>query len=356
MKKFILSIMALCSAAIVSAQTTEVVTATLQSGDVTTVYYGIDALKTAVTNAQDGSIITLSSGTFNVPANIDKSVKIYGAGMEDDETTGISRTYLNGGITMNGAYGDQIDNLYLEGLRINGDINVNKPTGDELMEGLKVVKCRANNINVRINSTNIILRQSVCANIHGNSTTATGMMIQNCVVGGSLRDFDRTTSAVVVDHSLLSFDYNGSSTSGAQHHGYYYKNSIINYYVEGGTGAVITYCVASGEGGRLNPSTNAVSNCYYSSDYTNWETLFADGQANLNYEVTGTTSTPRTWQLRKPTVYVGDDGTQVGPAGGDYPWDIIPSTPRITQSTIASKTVDGKLSISIKAEARPVVE
>ena len=86
-----------------------------------------------------------------------------------------------------------------------------------------------------------------------------------------------------------------------------------------------------------------------------WSDFYADGQNNANFYLTDTT-TPRTWQLKSPETYVGDDNTPIGPAGGEYPWDLIPSTPRITQSNIASKTVDGKLTISIKAEARPVVE
>jgi len=76
MKKFILSIMALCSAAIVSAQQTETISATLQTGDNTQVFYSITALVDALNAADNGSIITLSSGTFNVPSNIEKQVKI----------------------------------------------------------------------------------------------------------------------------------------------------------------------------------------------------------------------------------------------------------------------------------------
>ena len=76
MKKIILSLFALVGTLSASAQQTEAVTATLQNGANSTVYYGIDALKTAIANAQDGGIITLSSGTFNVPDNIDKSVRI----------------------------------------------------------------------------------------------------------------------------------------------------------------------------------------------------------------------------------------------------------------------------------------
>lgn len=102
MKKFSLFVVALVGTLLAHAQQTEAVTATLQNGAKSTVYYGIDAFKTAFANAQDGGIITLSSGTFNVPDNIDKSVRIYGAGMEDDAATNIAKTYLVKAINIKG--------------------------------------------------------------------------------------------------------------------------------------------------------------------------------------------------------------------------------------------------------------
>ena len=98
-------------------------------------------------------------------------------------------------------------------------------------------------------------------------------------------------------------------------------------------------------------------NCY--TDYSKWAdylaSIFADGQGNLSYTLDDT-QIPRRWEIANPDVFIGDDGTAVGPAGGDYPWDKIPSTPRIISSKIANKTVGGKLHVTVKAEARPVTE
>ena len=351
MKKIIFSFVALFCALTVKAQQTEAVTATLQNGDVTTVYYGIDALKTAVTNAQNGAIITLSSGIFNVPSNIDKSVRIYGAGMDDDATTGIAKTTLNGKININGVEGVQTDNIYMEGLYINGAIYI-ASTDDDQIENLKVVKCRFAGLDCRENSNHFIFRQcKVDGGMGGSSSVATGMMIQNCWINGVVRDF-ATESTLVVDHCFLAAlpdaDY------GSQWHGpYYFKNTITNcgsgYRCNSfSDGAVLINCLMRVYKGGVITRTN----CYAEMALGD---LFADGQNNSDYYLTDTT-TPRTWALAAPETYVGDDNTQIGPAGGEYPWDVIPSTPRIIQSNIASKTVDGKLSISIKAEARPVTE
>lgn len=352
MKKLLLSLVALLGAIAVNAQQTEATTATLQTGDVSKVFYGIDAFKTALTEAQDGSIITLSSGVFNVPSNLDKSVKIYGAGMEDDAETGIVKTTLNGVIYINGVDGVQTDNIYMEGIYVNGSIYI-AATDDDQIENFKVVKCRFAGLDCRENSNRFIFRQCrINGGMGGNNSVATGMMIQNCWIDGIIRNF-ATESTLVVDHCL--FSGNPDADYGNQWHGpYYYKNTIM--YASGSG----YHCHAISDGGVLINCLNRFTrggvttktNCYAEIA---WSDLFADGQNDAAFYLTDTT-TPRTWALAAPETYVGDDGTQIGPAGGEYPWNLIPSTPRITQSTIASKTVDGKLSISIKAEARPVVE
>ena len=358
MKKIIISLMALFGMTTANAQITEATTATLQNGDNSAVFYGIDALKTAVANAQDGGIITLSSGTFNVPDNIDKSVRIYGAGMEDDATTNIAKTYLVGGINIKGVEGVQTDNIYMEGLYINGAIYI-ASTDDDLIENLKVVKCRFAGLDCRENSNHFIFRQcKVDGGMGGSNSVATGMMVQNCFITGRIGGF-ATESAVLFDH-CLSVLYIDADYEGNRNDAHFYKNCILRYkdsYHASGlkTGAVAVNCM--GRYGYMKSNGNTLTNCYtdQSSALPSYQELFADGQNNLDYYITGTT-TPRTWALAAPDTYVGDDNTQIGPAGGEFAWDIIPSTPRITQSNIASKTVNGKLSISIKAEARPVTE
>lgn len=351
MKKLFLSLVALICAMTANAQQTEATTATLQTGDVSKVFYGINALSLALTEAQDGSIITLSSGSFNVPGNIDKSVKIYGAGYLNDDETGIGRTYLNGTITMNGIYNEHKDNIYMEGLYINGDINVNNASNDELIAGFKIVKCSFNSINIREHCDQFIIRQCYVRNaIWGDNITATGFSIENSWIGGRVYNFNAATSGIIVKNNVMvyytsySYDY--------PHGPYYYENCIFNNkYVD--AGAVLVNCLGW-QAAMSNNSLNTTTNCYYQPEWIDWATFFADHQNDLNFF--DADNKARKWILNNPTKFVGTDAKPVGPTGGDFPWDLIPSTPRITQSTVASKTVDGKLSISIKAEARPVSE
>lgn len=73
MKKLFLSIIALATSTVGYAQVTEQLTATLQSGTATKVFYGNDGLKTAIAEAATNDIITLSSGVFNNPGAVDKA-------------------------------------------------------------------------------------------------------------------------------------------------------------------------------------------------------------------------------------------------------------------------------------------
>lgn len=325
----------------------EAISATLQRGESTTVYYGTDALKQALDDAEEGNIITLSSGTFSTPANFNKSVKIYGAGYEDDTLTGVARTFLAGGVTMDGLDGQHPDYFYMEGVWINGDININKLETDTLIQGTKFVKCRMGTFNMKSNSDATILRQCfINGHIHGNNAVATGFIAQNCYITDRVQWFD-TKSVVLIDHSILTYNTYG-------HGPYLYKNSIINYYLD--LGATAVNCVGTHRE-ISNNSQNTLVHCY--TEYSNWAdylgSIFTDGQKNLNYTLDGT-SIPRRWEIADPETFMADDSTAVGPAGGSYPWDKIPSTPRIISSKIGNKTVGGKLHVTVKAEARPVTE
>lgn len=310
MKIVLLSLVALCCAMTAGAQQTEASTATLQTGTVSKVFYGIDAFKSALTEAQSGSIITLSSGVFNVPTNLNKSVKIYGAGMDDDPVSGIMKTTLNGAININGVEGVQTDNIYMEGIYVNGAIYI-AATDDDQMENLKVVKCRFASLDCRENSNHFIFRQcKVDGGMGGNSSIATGMMIQNCWINGLVRDFN-SSSTIVVDHCFLAALPDADYSSN-WHGPYYYKNTIAynttSYRCNSfSDGAVLINCLMRVYRGGVITKTN----CY---DTIGWGDLFADKQNNSEYYLTGTT-TPRTFKLADPTTYVGDDGTEIGPAG-----------------------------------------
>ena len=73
--------------------------ATLSHEGSTTAFYGAEALGNALNAAQNGDVITLSSGSF-AAKNISKGVTIRGAGMSVGEN-GALPTVLQGGFIIN---------------------------------------------------------------------------------------------------------------------------------------------------------------------------------------------------------------------------------------------------------------
>ena len=102
MKKNLLSMIALVCTMTAHAQLSDRVSATLQVGENTTIFYGFDAFKDAITAAPSDavSVITLSPGAFNNPGEITKKVKIYGAGFQEDTENNVSETRVSGDLTI----------------------------------------------------------------------------------------------------------------------------------------------------------------------------------------------------------------------------------------------------------------
>ena len=174
MKKFFFSFLVALTTLTANAQETDKQMATLQHGDQTLVFYGIDAFQQALSAAADTlDVITLSSGEFNPPYyRISGSITVYGAGFEDDETTGTNQTYINGDIYLQPADtededgniikgGKPVNGVHLEGLYIGGGVYCEN-NNDVPICNLSIVKCHLlSGITFRAPSYNCTFRQSV---------------------------------------------------------------------------------------------------------------------------------------------------------------------------------------------------
>ena len=220
MKKILLSIIALCCSVVAGAQnSSQIVSAILQTGDVATVYYGADALKSAYNAAENGSVITLTSGTFNSPGNITKSVSIYGVGFEDNLTEGMQKTFINGEISYSAdSEGHVLENFVLEGVHC-GTIWIKE------VSCLTIAKCRFNGLG--ISGTGIdgtLVRQCYFNNVDGYNYQIDGLTFKNNYMYGRV---DRIIpgSQLLFDHCVMSHWYRYSSAS---YHGIAsYTNCII---------------------------------------------------------------------------------------------------------------------------------
>lgn len=332
MKRIILAAIALLGAATVSAQITEVVTATLQQPDgSSTIYYTRTAFKQAYEAALEGAVITLSSGDFDAPDRILKKLKVYGQGYLPDNENNVPATRVVGflRISSNNASDEPTSDVYLEGIRVTSSINLSEAGTKNVM----IVKCRADNIHLYGIVEDITVRQSAFGGIDGRGYVANNFVVEN-TWANSIKGF-AAESSVAIDHSMMNIFQSGP---------YYYTNCITWDYNEP-EGITMYNCIVQ---------RGTTANCTRVDCWTNfgggYSSLFTDG-TDCNW------GDNRTWELTDPDSFIGNDGTQIGLLGGKYPFDKIPNIPRILNSTIDTKTSEqGVLNVSISAEARPVVE
>lgn len=355
MKKLFLSIIALVGTVSASAQISDGVTATLQNGETTTVFYGFDAFKDALAAAPDaGGIITLSPGAFSNPGAISKTLKIYGAGFIKDAVNNISETRVNGNLTITSTDA-LVPVVRIEGVYFVNDFVIE---GAQAVANTEVIKCSFDHFYNNVETNNTIIRQSyIRGSLLGRNKLTTGLVVANCWIGGRISsnyytdDKFATGSSGTINHCIIAFYYNGSY--GSDYFPFDYRNNIVNYCSNCCGAGSTCYNNVGWESRFSCGGQNTSVNNYDVALWTNWKTLLADGQDNLDFFIKDTT-TPRTWVLAEPTTYVGLDGTPCGVTGGDFPWNPIPATPRILSTSVDAKTTPGTLKVSIKAEARPL--
>ena len=330
MKKILLSIVALCCIVVAGAQSTDQISAILQNGEETTVYYGQDALKSAYTAAQDGGVITLSSGIFNNPGAISKNITIYGIGWEKD-TDGVIPTTIKGLDYQTGDDATSLHNIVLEGVFVDGTINVRQT------DGMIVRKSRFNTFNVNGNNAkNITVTQCYGGNVGCGNVDVYSLTFTNCYLTGRVTNV-KVGSLVLFDHCIMtysnSYNWNDYSHSRAT-----YTNSIITH--RGGSTDIITagatakYCIFVVDG--LNANVLSENN-KFSVDINN---IFSDGGTGVDY------ATDRTFTLADQDTYKGNDNKPIG----INDWVKIPAIPYVKN---LNATVDGTdLKVNYQAGVR----
>lgn len=349
MKKIIISALAAIFTYPTFAQKTEVQMATLQHKDQTSVFYGTSAFIDAYNAAADTlDVITLSSGTFDVPGQINKSITVYGAGYQTDAETGVGATNLDGDLviiptnTIND-YGEvvvggrNVNGIYLEGLYINKISLQNN--GDVPIYDLTVTKCRINSdIDFRVNSYNTSIRQCKIGNRivgYNNNFTAENMVIENCHLQ-RCHSFPYA-STIHINHCILT---ENSTNSYYSHGPYYYTNNIIYKELPSTATAYNNIFI-----GQTSIGTNVFGENNWTG-VTNEMVYTTEGED-------GSWGEDKDYMIKYPLKYVGNDGTVVGLHGGNYPWNKVPGIPRITSCEIDTKTsAEGKLKVNIQAEVQ----
>lgn len=353
MKKVFFTLAMLCGAMMGNAQVTDEQSAILQNGDNAQIFYGEDALKDAMEAAPDrGATITLSAGTFNA-CEITKCVNIYGAGWVTDNTPKNNENTADNSIRPTNITG-RVDvnlpetltpphNIHLEGLRFNNGFNaVITSEMTNIIDGLELVKCYIKgdfgNNSVAFYETehkNIQLIQ--CCLSVDKLCAFYDMTLENCYVGVGNNSIAHTTQEgnnLVFNHCLVNC---GWYSSYGGHGPFVCQNSTV-WLADKEANQIYRYCMMQDE--ALDAGMLGSTNNFFG---INWEEAFND-PGGFAYSDT------RTYELKTPDAYMGDDGTQIGINGGNYPWNKAPHTPVVKDLKL---TISGKqLKVDYQAETR----
>lgn len=339
MKKFFISlVVSLMGTTMASAQSSML--ATLNHDGTISTFYGSTALREAHAAAENGDVITLSSGTF-VNTDITKAITLRGAGMGIDAATQSEPTIISGPINI------CINDTVTERLTIEGIYNNDKLyyIGATLKNAM-FLKCRFKEItdfsSGKLKDASFIHCRIADRFYLAKDCSATCI---NCAIedpysnDSNTSNFEFINCVITLNNGFLD-DIKSSS----------FKNCIINYYNSNNRYGYINSnctaynCIGLNSSRTFENITNSTNSLAEVSEVFKTYTGQSLNQLdNETFELT---------DAAKEKYHSMDGTTEVGIYGGSLPFDATPSNPQITKCNVAAKsTADGKLSVDIQVNS-----
>lgn len=301
-------------------------TATLQSGETVTPFYGKNAFVEAYNAAVDGDVITLSPGVFNV-TTIDKSITVVGAYAFSTDTSEVSQF----GATIVSA-----DNVTLEGIRFES-ITINGA------DQLTISRCH---ISTLANTEkeghkyhdNTIMTDCMVLDFQAMSLSKNAVM-RNCCIN-YFNDINESSNPALIENCNIPLFKRYTYSYYYQQPYAIYRNCFLGLYSTSSSSLTLT----------LSAPSEFHDNLFYQSFYSesgkwviNYGSCISDGNTSLAvYSVTSYTSYGSFSPFTHNDVSYGPENHK------EYP-----AIPAITSAEIDTETdADGILHVKINAEAR----
>ena len=300
--------------------------ATLQHNGEISVFYGATALSEAHEAAQDGDVITLSSGAFTMDT-ITKAITIHGAGLMTDTISGTAPTIINSDIAANVVSGTQP--ITIEGILFAKAFSVKN------LSNPRLIKCYFNSFTT--GDYTQLMAQSQFVNCRFRSVSigqAVNSSFVNCVLWG----IDYAGIGMEAYNSYIRLNVDGENMSAFN----CIFDCIRTYnpsYL--GTNSTAFNCI-----GILGSTSNS-SPLFRAFTQDCW-TYLSNGDVFQNYNTEYLTQLLILKEEIASTC-IGTDGTQVGIHGGPYPYNDHPYYMVVKHCTVGDRTTDdGQLSVDIE--------
>lgn len=310
MKKYFL--MAVCIIMMnMTASAISINKALLDHNGVVTLY---DGLQEAINASADGDIIYLTLGTFKGPFTVSKKITIRGTG----ETS-----IIDGDVSISIPGSPKLTSPVLEALAVSGTVNIGAQVDDMIIR-----KCKIANITI--------------------GAQVDGAVIDRCYITGTLTLSSYIKGMTVVNSKL----YTVIANSGATQNTTFVNCNFYNLYSDCFSGTIINSIIDHHYYSSMTINSTVVLNSLYNSGNIKigsssvFQNCYSNASAYIssNCECTYDTSTLQS------NGYLGTDGTVVGIYGGDTPYTLDPSVPKVTSSSLdldlEKKELNVKLTVS----------
>ncbi|MBR2096882.1 MAG: hypothetical protein IJ907_03190 [Prevotella sp.] len=307
MKKYLL--MAVCIIMMsMTASAISINKALLDHNGTVTLY---DGLQEAINASSDGDVIYLTLGTFKGPFTVSKKITIRGTG----ETS-----IIDGDVNISIPGSPKLNSPVLEALSVSGTVNVGAQVDDMIIR-----KCKIANFTIGAQIDGAVLDRCYITNTLTLSSYIKGMTIVNSKLQQVRANSGATQNTTFVNCNLSTIYPN------------YFSATIIN--------SVIRYCSTINSSVLINSilnsydvsigSSSVAQNCYWM-----YNSNLIDSSCECAYDTS----------FLQSKGYLGTDGTVVGIYGGDTPFTLEPSVPKVTSSSLEldleKKELNVKLTVS----------
>ena len=302
--------------------------ALLQHNDQVTLFDG-DKVQDAINAAADGDVIYLTLGTFK-PFNVTKKITIRGTG----ETT-----VIDGDVNISIPGSAKLTSPVLEALAVSGTVKVGAQVDDMIIR-----KCKIADFSIGAQVDGAMLDRCYITHTFTLSSYIKGMTVVNTKLYAvkAITGASQNTTFVNCNINLI-YSPNFSGTI---------INSIINRSVNNNGSAN-----SNSNGGSQISSTVLLNTLLYSS----FVTISTSSVCQNCYNVTENIYIENGYNVIYPSNcdcyyntstlqskgYLGTDGTIVGIYGGDTPYTLEPSVPKVTSSDLKLDMEQKKLNVTL---------
>lgn len=289
--------------------------------------YNANQTAEALEAAQDGDVLYFTEGSYTGGITVTKRVALVGVGQG---------TVINGDVTINLSEGiAAMPAQMLDALQINGNITVRSNT-----DGLKIRKVKCNSFKPYNTATTVV----------------TNCTIDRCFIAGSMQLGPKMEGVTVLNTKIKELSGQAAMASAAN-----FINCNIHHIYNGLStnrllATLINSIIYTATSSNLHPDCMFI-NCLASSNAgANIEVVMKGGVANNCYFDVIFFMQESNMELKDIAAdfydsYPGTDGTPVGITGGVAPFTLVPSAPRITESTIKVDPEKKVLNVNLKVAA-----